>query len=387
MKPPFVPALAIAGTLAVAGCASVSDAFDAINPFSSSGPKMAELTSFTPTVEVKSAWSVSLGKSGSYVLVPAVVGDAVYVAGGDGDIAKVQDGNAVWRIKAGQPLSGGVGSDGKLVVVGTPRGDVLAFSAEDGKALWQTKVSSEVLAPPAVGAPGVAVRSGDNRVVLLDAADGKRKWVYQRPTPSLSLRSIAAPVFSDRYLFVGFPGGKLLALALNNGGPVWEGTVALPKGTTELDRVADVVAPPVVDGRQVCAAAFQGRVACFDLGASGNLIWARDFSSAAGIALDARYLFLTDDTGAVHALDRNTGATVWKQEKLLNRRVSAPAVRRGLVVVGDVKGVIHFLGREDGAFAARVNADGAAIAAPPQVVGSGFVVQSLGGAVTALAVE
>jgi outer membrane protein assembly factor BamB len=380
-------ALAAASLVFVSGCATISDAIDAVNPFSSSGPKMAELTPFTPTVDLKTAWTASMGKAAHYALVPAVVGNAVFVAGGDGGIAKFEEGVQVWRVNAGQSLSGGVGSDGKLVVVGTAKGDVLAFAAADGKPLWQTRVSSEVLAPPAVGEPGVAVRSGDNRVFLLDGADGKRKWVYQRPTPSLSLRSIAAPVFADRFIFVGFPGGKLVALALNNGGTVWEGTVALPRGTTELDRVADVVAPPVVDGRTVCAVAYQGRVACFDLAQGGNLVWARDFSSAAGIALDGRYLFLTDDSGAVHALDRATGASVWKQDKLLNRRVSAPAVRRGLVAVGDVKGVVHFLSREDGSFAARHNTDGGAIVAAPQVVGTNFLVQTVGGGVSALAVE
>jgi outer membrane protein assembly factor BamB len=205
-------ALAAASLVFVSGCATISDAIDAVNPFSSSGPKMAELTPFTPTVDLKTAWTASMGKAAHYALVPAVVGNAVFVAGGDGGIAKFEEGVQVWRVNAGQSLSGGVGSDGKLVVVGTAKGDVLAFAAADGKPLWQTRVSSEVLAPPAVGEPGVAVRSGDNRVFLLDGADGKRKWVYQRPTPSLSLRSIAAPVFADRFIFVGFPGGKLVAL-------------------------------------------------------------------------------------------------------------------------------------------------------------------------------
>ena len=47
---------------------------DAINPFASSGPKIAELFPIKATAEVRQAWSVSVGKAGSYVLVPAVVG-------------------------------------------------------------------------------------------------------------------------------------------------------------------------------------------------------------------------------------------------------------------------------------------------------------------------
>lgn len=376
--------LMLAAAIVLAGCSTISDTVSALNPFAGSGPKMMPLTPIKTTAEVRTKWTVAVGKAGNYIFSPAVVGNSVYVAGGDGTIARLDDGVAVWRINAGQALSAGVGSDGRVVAVGTPKGEVLTFAAADGKPLWQAKVSSEVLAAPAVGDDGVAVRSGDNRVFLFDGNDGKRKWVYQRTTPSLSLRSAGAPVFADKYLMIGFPGGKLVALTLQNGAPVWEGTVALPKGTTELDRVADIVSSPVIDGRQVCAVAFQGRIACFDLGQGGSLIWARDFSSASGIAMDSRYLFVTDDKGAVHALDRNSGASLWKQDKLLNRRVTGPMVRRDLVAVADGEGVVHFLNRDDGAFAARVTTDGKPVAAQPLLAGSAFLVQTAGGSVMAL---
>lgn len=379
--------LAASAALGLGACSTISETVDALNPFSSSAPKMAELQPIKATAEARTRWTVGVGKAGNYVFAPAVVDDVVYAAAGDGSVARIEDGKTTWRISAGQPLSAGVGSDGRTVVVGTPKGEVLAFAAADGKPLWQARVSSEVLAAPSVGEDGVAVRSGDNRVFLLDAADGRRKWVYQRSTPPLSLRSAASPVFADKYVFVGFPGGKLVALDLKNGAPVWEGAVALPKGATELDRVADIVSRPVIDGSQVCGVAFQGRVACFDLRQGGSLIWARDFSSAAGLALDGRYLFLTDDKGAVHALDRFTGASLWKQDKLVTRRVSAPVVRRGLVAVADGQGVVHFLSREDGAFAARTQTDGTPVLTPPQVVGAAFLVQTSGGSTAAIDIE
>ncbi len=391
MRRPAALLTAIAAAIAVAGCSTVSESIGsaaesviALNPFGNSGPKMAELTNIKATAEVRTQWTASIGKAGTYSFAPAVVGGGIYVAGNDGSIAKIENGAMVWRTNAGQALSAGVGSDGQTVVVGTGKGDVLAFSATDGKPLWQAKVSSEVLAAPAVSSEGVAIKSGDNRIFLLDAQDGKRKWVYQRSTPALSLRSPAAPIFAERYLFTGFPGGKLVALDVKNGAMVWEGTVALPKGATELDRVADIVAAPAIDGRQVCAVAFQGRVACFDLGQGGNLLWGRDFSSAAGLTVDGRYLFITDDKGAVHALDRSTGASLWKQDKLLNRRVSAPVVRRDLVVVADGQGIVHFLNKDDGAFAARTQTDGSRVVTPPQTIGTGVLIQTSGGSIVAI---
>lgn len=210
-------------SLMLGGCATISDAIDTINPFSSSTPKMAPLLPLTATAEVHSVWSVNVGKAGDYTFTPSVVGSSVYVASKDGTVTKLEDGKLVWKVSAGQSLSAGVGANGRLVVVATSKGDVLAFSTEDGKSLWQTKVSSEVLAAPVVGDEGVAVKSGDNRVHLLDAGDGGKKWVYQRSTPPLSVRSTGGPVFADRYLFVGYPGGKLVALSVQNGAPVWRG--------------------------------------------------------------------------------------------------------------------------------------------------------------------
>ncbi len=383
MSRPLLAFIAAAGLL-LGGCATVSDTFDSINPFSSAGPKMTPLSPLTVAFEVSTQWSASIGKSGDYTFVPAVVDKKVFVAGQNGTISRLEDGKVVWKIDAGQSLSAGVGANGRLVVVGTAKGEVLAFSADDGKALWKARVSSEVLAAPVVGDDGVAVKSGDNQVFLFDAGDGGRKWVYQRATPPLSVRAAGSPVFADRYLFVGYPGGKLVALSLQNGAPVWEGAVALPKGATELDRVADIVAPPVVDGRQICAVAFQGRVACFDMGQGGAMIWSKDISSVAGLAMDGRYLFVADDKGIVYALGRSSGSSLWKQDKLKNRRLSAPVVRRGLVAVADAEGIVHFLSREDGSFAARQKTDGTPVRAPLQMLGSAVLVQTSGGSVSAI---
>lgn len=363
----------------LAGCST----FESLNPFASSGPKMAELQPIQATAQARVVWRDAVGKGDPYTFVPAVIGPSVYAAARDGTISRFDGGRPVWTIKAEQPLSGGVGADQRMLAVGTAKGDIFAFDVADGKQLWQAKASSEVLAPPAVAGGRVVVRSGDHRLAAYDATDGTRKWIYQRPTPPLSVRVTAGPVVVDKYVFVGFPGGKLIAVNLDNGAPLWEGTVALPKGVTELDRIADISSVPVIDGRMICAVAFQGRISCFDLG-TGNLMWARDISSSAGLSIDSRYLYVSDDNGAVHALDKATGASVWKQDTLFLRRLTAPLASGGLVAVADVQGVVHLLSRDDGAFAARVSTDGSPVSAPLQLLGSNLLVQTRSGGIFAI---
>lgn len=371
---------------AVAGCSTISNTVDALNPFSRSAPKVkpAELAPIQATAEIRSLWQASVGAAGDSVFTPAVVGSSAYAAARDGSIARFDDGRQVWRINAGQSLSGGVGSDGTLVVVGTAKGEVLAFKAADGSPAWQARASSEILAAPAVSAGLVLARSGDARIYGFDATDGKRRWVYQRSTPALALRAPVGVTLTSRAAYAGFPGGKLVAIALNNGAALWEATVALPRGATELERVADVASEPVVEGGAVCAVAYQGRVACFDAD-NGRQLWARDISSIAGLDIGGRALYVTDEKGAVQAFDRTSGASLWKQDKLFMRGVTRPLAIGRRVLVADFQGVVHLLSAEDGAFVARFTTDGSAITAAPRRLGEdSFLVQTKSGALLAL---
>jgi outer membrane protein assembly factor BamB len=179
-------------------------------------------------------------------------------------------------------------------------------------------------------------------------------------------------------LFTGTAGGKLLALDVATGALAWEGNVTTPKGATELERIADVTSLPVIDERQVCAAAYLGRVACFEV-VRGTLTWSRDFGSLGGLALDNRYLFLTDDKGAVQALDKTTGASVWKQDKLNQRFPSGPVVVGDYLGVVDIEGYFHLLDRNDGNLVGRLPTDGKAAVSQPVAAGNAAIWQSAAG--------
>ena len=352
------------------------------------GPKPAELTEFKAAAALNVLWEGSVGAAEKHVFFPRAHAGVVYAAGADGSVRGFEQatGRSTLSIDAEERVSGGVGVGSDLVLLGTPKGRVLAFDRE-GKSLWQAQLSSEVLAPPEAQLGIVVVRTGDGRIHGLDAATGKGKWVYQRALPTLSVRSHAGVVVTQGGVFAGFPAGRLVALALSNGNIGWEAIVALPRGTTELERVADVTSLPVIDGKRACAAAFQGRVACFDL-SRGTLLWARDVSSVAGIAVDARYLYVTDDKNAVQALDMMSGASIWRQDKLSGRHVSGPLALGRHVVVGDFEGYVHLISREDGSFAARIETDGSAILAPPIALdATSFLVQTRAGGIYAITVR
>src|SRR5437762_2927633 len=263
-------------------------------------------------------------------------------------------------------------------------GEVIALDAENGQRRWTARVSSEVIAAPAVGSGLVLVRSIDNRVFAFGSQDGKRRWIYQRAPSSLIIRAPAGVTIEGDTAFAGFAGGKLAAIQLSTGGARWEATVALPKGGSELERVADVVGDPVVQGREVCAATYQGRVGCYEV-ANGRQVWARDISSLTGVSLDARYAFVADERGILQAFDRTNGRSVWKQDKLANRQLSLPQPMGEVIAVGDLEGYVHFVARETGAFVARYATRGGAVRAAPLPLPGGVLVQTQDGGLHALA--
>ena len=337
------------------------------------------LPEITARAQPRVNWQVAVGGKVSPGFAPATRPDVVYAAAGDGAVVAVDaaSGAQRWRIQAGKPLSAGAGADGTAVVVGTNKGDVLAFDPA-GKPLWEAKVSSEVSGPPRPADGLVIVWSLDGRIFALSESDGARKWVYQHTTPPLTVRRFAGGIVSRGGLFTGTPGGKLLGIDLATGSLAWESNVTTPKGATELERIADITSLPVLQERAVCAAAYLGRVACFDM-QRGTLQWSRDFGSLGGLAIDNRYLFITDDKGAIQALDKATGASVWKQDKLAQRSPGGPVILGDYLGVVDVEGYMHLLDRSDGALVGRVATDGKPAASQPIDVADAAVWESLGG--------
>ncbi len=331
--------------------------------------------------EIPLLWRGSIGDGELSAFTPVFYNDSIYAADESGDITRFDatTGERIWRIDTEHKLSGGVGVANGMVLVGTFKGKVLVYD-EAGNSQWQAQVSSEVLNAPQLEDNTVVVRTGDGRIFGLDALDGSRKWVYQGATPSLTVRSAAGALISRGAVFAGFAGGKLTAISLLNGNIGWESAVSQPSGVTELERMTDVTSLPVADDHLVCAVAYQGRVACFDL-TDGSQIWAREVSSSAGLAADNDYIFVSKDGGTVIAYDKISGAGVWKQERLGSRKISAPLVWNHNIVVGDFQGYVTLLRGYDGAVISRSATDGSAIITPPKLLPNGFMVQTLEGGI------
>jgi outer membrane protein assembly factor BamB len=346
--------------------------------------KPAELVSLKSPIPVQVAWRLKVGDGRGTYLQPAVFPNAVYAASTSGNLVRVDPagGKEVWRVKAPGKLGAGVGSDGFLVAVAGQRGEVYVYTAE-GKLAWQARVPSDVVTSPLVGHGLIVVRSTDQGLTAFDSDTGRKRWIYKRQTPPLTLRGPTQMVFSGENVIAGFPGGRLVAIALSNGAARWDSVVSEPKGATEVERLADVLGSIGLVDNRICAASYQGRVACFDA-TSGEEQWARELPAGAGVAIDGDQLFGVDDASTVRTFALSNGAGGWANKSLAHRSLSSPGSLGRWLVVGDYRGYVHWLDRSDGNLVGRVEVDGGPIVAEPRPLAGGVLVQTQRGSLALL---
>ncbi|MGD8998779.1 MAG: outer membrane protein assembly factor BamB [Granulosicoccaceae bacterium] len=373
------------------GCSSLGETVSGYFSGKDNTTPPAQLVEFKARATINTVWQARAGSSSKklYVrLLPSIDGNRLFAAGVKGRISAfdVQSGDTLWQIESKLPVRGGPGSGEGLVLVGTADAEVVAFSQADGSERWRTRVSSEVLATPQIGKGVVVARSIDGRIFGLNAADGKRLWIYDSKVPVLSLRGASAPVIDGNGLVAGLADGRLVALRLSDGALIWESAISVPRGRSELERMVDIDAEPLIADGVVHAVTYQGNVATVAL-ENGRGLWRREMSSSAGLSADKQFLFVTDENDAVWALDRRSGSSYWKQDKLYARKLTAPAVYKDYVIVGDLEGYIHVMSNRDGSFVARSRVGSAPIIAAPIIKDDTIFVSGSDGRVTALRIN
>lgn len=372
MRSWLVPALA--ALLFAAGCSKDKD----VEP-------PAALVKFPQTLPVKKLWSTNLGGGKSQVrlrlgLGPVVDNGLVFAASSNGELLAValNTGKKAWKKDLRAPLSAGPAAGNGMVVVGTSKGWIVAFEGATGKQLWYVRVNSELISAPAISPSVVVVRSVDGRLFGFDAVTGKQLWQVEQQVPRLSLRGTAIPVIAKDAAISGFDNGKVMAVNLMSGDTIWDTALASPHGRTELDRLVDVDSAVRVVGDNVFVAGFQGRTAMLALD-SGQIWWGHDMSSYRGLSVDEDNLYVTQSDGVIVAMRQRDGLEVWRNDQMMRRALSTPAVTSTAVAVADYQGYLHWLDKRTGVLVARQHVAKYRVSNPPAVDGDTVVVLTDGG--------
>ncbi len=351
----------------------------------------AELPKITEEVKLDTVWSHSVGdgQGETYnLLVPAVDGDRLFAADINGEVVALDrfTGKVIWDKDLDRPVSGAVGAGYGLVLLGTLKGEVIALDAESGEEKWRARVTSEVLAPPATNGDVVVVQTQDDRLIALEASTGNQRWIYENTPAVLTLRGTGSPVVTNDLAVAGLSSGKVIALDVQRGLPVWEQRVAVPQGRSELDRVVDIDGGLLLSGDTLYVATYQGRVAGLDL-QSGRVLWQREASSYVGVAQGFGNVYVSLANGSLESVDERSATALWSNDALARRQLSAPEVFSSYVAFGDFEGYLHLVSQVDGRFVGRERIDSDGLRARPLVVGDMLYAYGNSGKLVALKIR
>jgi outer membrane assembly lipoprotein YfgL len=328
------------------------------------------------TGAVRLAWS-SKGDSVNFPLGIATTGDRFVVAGDDGSLHALNatDGREAWRAQAGSKLTAGVGSDGRFAAVVNRDNQVITF--DGGKRLWAKALPTPVVAPPLVAGERVFVLTIDRQVLAFDALDGRKIWEYRRAGDALTLAKPGVLVAFKDTLVAG-QGARLVGLDPVSGQLRWEATVAQPRGTNEVERLADLVGPALRVGDLICARAFQFAVGCVNA-ERGSSLWNRNAGGTQGVGGDAQIIVGADASDRISAWKLSNGDLAWSADQFIRRRLVEPVVIGKQVLVADYEGQVHVLDRETGKTVQRVATDGSPAVAAARVGTTALIATRNGG--------
>ncbi|MBK8186580.1 MAG: outer membrane protein assembly factor BamB [Cellvibrio sp.] len=343
------------------------------------GTEPMELKSFKETAEIDKEWSRGIGSGqskGFSILVPAIEDGKIYAVDFKGKLIAIDSktGKKRWSKRVTSPklslwgwmkiymnmeemdpnwqISAGVGVFKDQLFLASYAGEVIALSSENGTELWRTQLPGEILAAPQSNGSIVAVQTLNGKLFALDAKTGVRRWFYDNPPPVLTLRGTSTPAVTESIVYAGFSNGRLMAFSADTGIIMWDQRIAMPKGRSELERMIDIHASPLMAGGLLYVGTYQGKISAVS-GATGSALWAKDGSTAENMAVQGDKLFVSDTEGKLVCYSSASGEILWTNEKLLRRLLNAPQVVGDYVAVVDYKGYLHVMNTSDGELAAR----------------------------------
>lgn len=347
--------------LIILGCCLILQACNPVNDYmlgKDNTPVPTALQPLKATSHWVQHWSVPAGKgykSRSYLkLQPVVVGSIVYTADPSGMVqaANKITGKQEWARQLKHPLLSGPTVKAGYIAIGTNAASVVLLNQVDGKTRWTVRVSGDVLAKPIITKDKVIVKTVDGNVYALSLSTGEKLWASLHGAPSLILNASSSPVIAGELVVVGFSDGKLDALDLATGRVMWQRSIAYASGSSDVERLVDIDADPIVRGDLVYLASYQGYIGALSL-TTGEFVWRKPASVYKNITVSANTLYVTDSDDVVWAIDAHQGHVRWKQEALKARGLTEPVLMGNQLIVGDKLGFLHGLSTENGAFVSR----------------------------------
>ncbi len=291
-----------------------------------------------------------------------------------------RDGSLAWEFKAGGAFPGPPAVDGDTVYAGSSDGRVYALALADGKQRWSYDAQEEMGTRPAVANGAVYVMSLQDTLVALDARTGEWKWIHRREARGIdrgfTIRGAANALVRGSTVYGAYSDGYVAALDAANGQVRWERQVAPSGDYTDVDGLW-------LDGNRLFAAAYSGALLALDAD-TGAPVWTFRAPLVSKVVGGAG-LIVAESANQLHGLSPATGQPLWTVP--LQGSAAAPPVFAGRwLLVPAQDGGLRFVEPATGR-TLRAFDGGSGVAGEPAVDAGRIYVLSNGGFLYALDVK
>lgn len=254
---------------------------------------------------------VTLSPHGTWLFAASATGMRAYAT---------QTGEEMWSVPTLERIDSQPVLQGDAVYAVTRAGAVYALDARTGRALWPepSRLQAAVQAPLSADQDRVYVAADPGAVVALNRATGKPVWRYNAEvTRDFLIEGQSGVLPVGTLVYVGMPGGKLVALGARDGGLTWQVDLSRPSRSP----YADVDATPVLvkrpgvenlDGTQtpdvnwLLAASHSGGLYALKA-ADGSQVWHCDVEGMGPPLVHDDRIYAIASPGTLHVIDLETG--------------------------------------------------------------------------------
>ena len=294
----------------------------------------------------RTIWTLALN---SHITVPPAFDSERVYLGIDGDrlvAYSLLEGAQQWLVPA-RPLMKPAVGDG-LVFCAEPD-ELVARRITDGSVAWRQPVPDALSAPP-VWESGRLVTVTSGSVLMFQATDGRLFWKHD-----IGSAAGAEPAFAADRVYIPTGDGRVIALSVETGEPVWERRLGGAAGDVLV--IDDRLYTGSKDNFFYCLMTKNGRV---------DWRW-RTGGDVIGVpAVDDRRIYFVSLDNVLRAHDRISGAQQWMRP-LPVRPVWGPVRVVDRLMVGGQAATLHAFNLKDGTSAGSLEA-GAEVAAAPRIV-------------------
>lgn len=314
------------------------------------------------------AWSKDIAKPSKkerLAASPVIADNKLFVidTGGVVHALAADTGAELWRANTaseegnkGARFGGGVSVEGERAFATNGLGDVVALNVADGAVIWRKRPGGPLRGAPTLANGQAYVVTQDNQLFALNQETGDVAWTVSASLESQGVFGVAAPASAQGTVVAGFSSGELNAYRYENGRSLWDVVLSRTSMSTSVSSLSDIDAEPVIDQGRVYAIGQGGRMVAMDI-ASGNPLWEQTIAGISTPWAAGEWLFVVTDDARLIAIARGTGKVRWisqlrryRNEKKSKNPISwvGPVLAGGRLVLGNSEGQIVFASPTDG---------------------------------------